>query len=82
MLNHIIAESIGKDFTRQRWYCHPCALSLENISEILEIAVSAPDYAVLELESWDIGSADNLVICVHASANAMSLRVLDLLRRH
>jgi hypothetical protein len=79
MLDYIVRKTVREDFAWQRWYCHSCRLSLENVAEVLEIAIASADYAVAEFESWDICARVDLVGCVHvARRRAVRLRVLDL----
>lgn len=75
MLNHIITESIGEDFSWERRNRHARTFALEYIAEIFKIAVAAADGAVAKLECGDIGAADNFVVGVHVAADAVSLRV-------
>lgn len=78
MLNDVVAESVGEDFTRQRRNGHTCALPLENIAEVLEIRVSPAHNRVLQFEGGDVGAADNLVGGVHVSRSSMGLRIAHL----
>lgn len=55
MLNHIVGETVRKDFARERRYGDPGGLALQNVAEVLEIAVSAADTRVFQLERWNIG---------------------------
>ena len=67
MLYHIIAKSVRKDLAGQRGNGHSCTFSLENVAEVLEIGIAAPDGAVLELKGGNVGSADDLVVGVHVT---------------
>lgn len=78
MLNHVVTETIGEDFARQRRNRHTRRLSLQDVTEVFEVGVSSADVAVAELESWDVRATDNLVVGIHATAHAMGTRVLDL----
>ena len=78
MLNHIVTEPICKDFAWQRRDRNPRRFPLEDITEVLEIRVSSTDTAVAELESWNIGATENLVVSVHVAAHSVGAGVLDL----
>jgi hypothetical protein len=81
VLNHIVAKAIRKDLSRQRWDRNARRLSLQYISEVLEIGVSPSYIAMSELKGWYVRAAEDLVICVHIAAHAMSAGVLDLGKR-
>ena len=66
MLNHIVAEAIGKNLARQRWDCDPRRLSFQYVPKIFKVRVPASDSRVFELEGGDVRPADHLVVCVHA----------------
>lgn len=78
VLNHVIAESVGKDLARQRGYRNARTLALQNITEVLEIRVPATHDRVFQFEGGDIGSAHDLVRRVHVSRGAMGLGIADL----
>ena len=75
VLDDIIAEPVGENLTRQRRNSHPCALSLEDISEVLKVGISPSHNRVLDLKGRDIGAADDLVVRVHCPAETMGLRI-------
>ena len=81
VLNHIVAEPVRKHLARQGRDRDPCALPLEDVAEVFEVAVASADGAVLELEGGDVGSADDFVVRVHAARSAVGLGVFDLLGR-
>lgn len=70
VLNNVIGKAIREDFTRKRWDGDARRLSLEDIAERFEFAVSAADRRRLELEGGDVGAHDDFVRCVHATADA------------
>ena len=78
MLDDVVTESIGENLAWQGWYGNSCTLSFQDITEVLEVRISAPDGAVLEFEGGDVCSADNLVVCVHTSGRPVCLRILHL----
>ncbi len=80
MLNHIITKSIREHFARQWWDRNAGALSLQNITEVLEVRVASAHNAMVELEGGNVGSAHDLVVGVHVAANAMRTRVFYLRR--
>lgn len=71
VLNNVIGKAIREDFTRKRWDGDARRLSLEDIAERFEFAVSAADRRRLELEGGDVGAHDDFVRCVHATADAV-----------
>ena len=78
MLNHVVAEPIRKHLPRQRGDRDARALALEDVAEILKVAVAAPHRRRLELERGDVRLADDLVRRVHVAADAVGLGVADL----
>ena len=78
MLYHVIAESVCKDLTGQRRNRHSGTFSLQDVTKIFEVRIATADSAVFELEGRNIGSADNLVISIHVTGCAVSLRVFNL----
>ena len=79
MLNHVIAKAICEDLPRQRRNSDARRLALKNIAEVFKIAVATPNAAVLEFEGGDVGAANNLVVGIHSTPEAMGRRILDLL---
>lgn len=77
-LDNIIAEAIGENLARQRGDIHAAALALQDIAEVFKVAVAAAYGAVLQLEGWDVGPADDFVVCVHLARCAVRLWVADL----
>lgn len=61
MLDHVVAEPVREYLARQRGYRDACGFALEDVAEVFEVAVTAADDAVLELEGGDIGTALDLV---------------------
>jgi hypothetical protein len=79
VLNDIVIEPIGKHLARQRWDAHPRALPLQDITEVLEVAVAAADDGVAQLEDRDVGGYVDFVARIHvAVGGAVGLRVYDL----
>lgn len=78
MLDHIVTESIREHFPRQRRDRYARRLALENVAEVFEVAVAAPDTAVAELEGGDVCPAKDFVVGVHAAAHAVGAGVFDL----
>lgn len=81
MLNDIVAEAVREDLPRQRRDRDARALALQDVAEVLEVAVPAAHAAVPQLEGRDVGAAQDLVVRVHAAAHAVGARVLDLGKR-
>lgn len=77
-LNHIVAKSIGKHFSRQRGDGHARTLPLQYVAEVFEIRVSAADAALAQLEGGDVGAAEDLVVRVHGPADAVGSGVANL----
>ena len=78
MLDHVVAEAVGKHLARQRRDGDARALALEDVAKVLKVRVPPPHAAVLELERRDVGAAHDLVVRVHLAAQTVRLRVLDL----
>lgn len=78
MLNHIIAESICKDLSRQRWNGNARRFPLQDVAEVFEVRVAPPYTAVAELKCRYIRTTYNLVVGVHAAAHSMCAWILDL----
>ena len=78
MLNHIIAKPIRKHLSRQRRDSNAGRFTLQNVAEVLEIAVPPTDAGVAQLEGRDVGAALDLVARVHVAADAVGFGVLDL----
>jgi hypothetical protein len=78
MLNHVIAKPVREHLPRQRRDRHARALALEDVAEVFEVAVAAPHAAVAQLEGGDVGAAEDLVVGVHAAADAVGAGVFDL----
>jgi len=79
VLNHIIAKPIRKHLPRQRRYGHARRLALEDVAEVLKVAVAPAHGRVLELEGGDVGAAHDFVVGVHGARCAVGLGVFDLL---
>ena len=78
MFDNIITEPIRKHLP-WKWRDRDARrLSLEHVAEVFEIGVATAHDGVLQLEGGDVGSAYDLVVCVHAAPNAVSLGVFDL----
>lgn len=78
VLNDVVAEPVGKNLARQWGDSHSCALTLQDIAEVLEVGVAAAHDGVLQLEGGDVGSADDLVGGVHVAGSSVGLRVAHL----
>ena len=76
--NHIVAESIRKDFAREGRNGHSSAFSLQNVAKVLKIGVAPPYYRSPQFEGRDVGPADNLVVRVHVPAHAMCPGIVHL----
>lgn len=77
-LDDIVAEAIRKDLSRQRGDGHAGALALENVAKVLKVGVATADAALAELEGGDVGAAEDLVVGVHAAADAVRPGVANL----
>lgn len=78
MLNHIITEAVRKDLSGQRRDRHARRFPLEDIAEVFKVRVSTTDDRMLQLESRDVGAADDFIGSVHVARCAMSLRIAHL----
>lgn len=79
VLNHVVAEAVGEHFPGKGWDGNARRLALEDVPEVLEVAVAAPHDAVAQLEGWDVGAGMDLVGGVHAAGGgAVGLWILDL----
>ena len=79
MLDHVVAETVCEHLSRQRRDGDSGTFSLQNIAEVFEVGIPASDGAVFELESRDVGAADDLVVRVHAARCTVGLGIFDLL---
>lgn len=80
VLNHVIAEAVGEHFPRKRRYCDSCALTLQDIPEVLEVGVPPAHNGVFQLEGRNVRSADDLIGGVHVTGGSMGLGIADLIR--
>ena len=78
MLNDVVAESVGKDFSGKWRNGDARGLALENVAEVFKVAISAADRGGFELEGGDVGAADDFVGRVHVAANPVSLGISNL----
>ncbi len=79
MLNHIVAEAVGKHLPRQRRDGDARTLPLEDVAEVLKVGVAAAHDGGAELEGGDVGAGVDLVGGVHgARGGAVGLGVFDL----
>lgn len=78
-LYDVVAEPVGEDLARQGRNGDAGRLALEDVAEVLEVRVAAADGRVAELEGGYVCAALDLVVCVHAAADAVGARVADLL---
>lgn len=93
MLNHIITEPIRKHLSGQGGDRDARGLALEDVPEVLKVGVAAADGGLFEgvaggvgaglsggsfFEGRDVGSADDFVVGVHLTADAVGLGVADL----
>ena len=73
-LNHVVREPIGEHLARQGRNRHPCALPLENVAEILKVAVPPTHRRLVQLEGRNVGSTQDLVVRVHGPPYAVRPR--------
>lgn len=64
-LDHLVAEAIRKHFARQRRNVDPVRLALQDVPEVLKVAVAAPDRGEADLEGGNVG------LYVQGSANKL-----------
>ncbi len=69
-LDDVVGEAVGEDLAGQGGDGDAGALALEDVAEVLEVAVAAVDGALAQLEGGDVGPADDLVVSVHAARRA------------
>lgn len=79
-LDDVVRESVGEDLAGKRGDGDAGALTLEDVAEVLEVAVSPADARGAQFEGWDVGSAHDLVVGVHVTAGAVGSRVAHLER--
>ena len=79
MFDHIVTEAIREHLPGKWWYGNPRALTLEDVSEVLEIGVTSAHNRLLQLKCGDVRSANNLVGSVHIPGGTVGLRVPDLI---
>lgn len=65
VLDDVVAEPVREHLARQRGDRDARALPLQDVAEVLEVAVPPAHGAVLQLEGGDVGPADDLVVGVH-----------------
>jgi len=74
----IVAKSVCEHLAWQWGDGHPCALPLQDVTEVFEIRVTTADAAMAQFEGGDVGATYNLVVCVHTTAYTVCTWVLDL----
>lgn len=78
VLDDVVAEAVGEDLAGQGRDGHAGTLALEDVAEVLEVGVAAAHAALAELEGRDVGPAEDLVVGVHVSADAVRSGVAHL----
>jgi hypothetical protein len=79
VLDDVVGEAVREDFPRQGRDGYAGGLSLQDVAEVLEVAVAAADDRVAQFEGGDIGARVDFVGGVHvARGGAVGLGVLDL----
>lgn len=77
-LDNVIGEAVGEDLAGERGDGHARTLALEDVAEVLEVAVAPAHRRLPKLESGDVGPAHDLVVRVHITRRAVRARVADL----
>lgn len=77
-LDDVVGEAVGEDLPREGGYGDAGALALEDVAEVLEVAVAAAHRRLPQLEGRDVGPAHDLVVRVHVARRAVRARVADL----
>jgi hypothetical protein len=77
-LDHVVAEAVGEHLAGQRGDGDAGALALQDVTEVLEVRVTAAYAALAQLEGRDVGAADYLVVGVHVPADPVRSRIADL----
>lgn len=54
-LDDVVGEAVGEDLARQGGDGDAGALALEDVAEVLKVAVAAADGAVAQFEGGDVG---------------------------
>lgn len=79
MLDHIVREAVREHLAGKRRDGHARGLPLEDVSEVLEVAVAAADHAVAQFKGGNVGPGVDLVGGIHrAGGGAVGLWVFDL----
>lgn len=77
-LDDVVGEAVGEDLAGQGGDGDAGALALEDVAEVLEVAVAAAHAALAQLEGGDVGAADDLVVGVHVARGAVGARAAHL----
>ncbi len=77
-LDDVVGEAVGEDLAGEGRDGDARALALEDVPEVLEVAVPPAHAALAQLEGGDVGPADDLVVGVHVPRRAVRARVADL----
>lgn len=76
----VVGEAVGEDLAGERGDGDAGALALEDVAEVLEVAVAPAHAALAQLEGGDVGAAHDLVVGVHVPRRPVRPRLphLDL----
>lgn len=80
-LNDVVGEAVCKDLAGEGWDGDARALALQDVPEVLEVAVPPAHAALAQLEGRDVRAANDLVVGVHVARCAVGARVTDLYDR-
>jgi len=81
MLNHVITKPVRKHLPGQRRDGDAGRFALQDVAEVFEVAVATAHAGMAQLEGGDVGPAQDLVVGVHAAADAVGAGIFDLRRR-
>jgi len=74
-LDNFVREPVRKDLAGERRNVHPGRLALQDISERFKVGVTPPHDGVAKLKGWDVRLAQDFIVGIHFSPEAVRLRV-------
>lgn len=69
-LDDVVGEAVREDLAGERGDGDAGALALEDVAEVLEVAVAPAHAGLAQLEGRDVGPAHDLVVGVHVARRA------------
>lgn len=77
-LNNVVGEAVGEDLAGQGRDGDASALALQDVPEVLEVAVAPAHAALAQLKGGDVGAAHDLIVGIHGARRAVRAGVTDL----